>query len=110
MPRAASARSIASHTVRTTSTRAHRLSSAATTCHGPAGWSVRSSISSTAASYSARLSRLRQSSSVSFHALYGSSRRASKRRSCSSGETCIQNLTTIVPSAASVVSRSTISP
>ena len=42
---------------------------AATTCHGPAGWSVRSSISSTAASYSGRFSRLRQSSSVSFHAL-----------------------------------------
>ena len=50
MPRAASAFSISSHTVRTTSTRAHRLFSAATTCQRPAGWSVRSSISSTAAS------------------------------------------------------------
>ena len=36
-----------------------------------------------AASYSARFSRLRQSSSVSFHAFSGSSRRASKRSSCS---------------------------
>ena len=50
MPRAFSADSIASLTVRTTSTRAQRLSSAATTCHGATAVSVRSSISSTAAS------------------------------------------------------------
>ena len=45
------ASSIASQTVRTTATRAKRLSSAGTTCQGAGGWSVRASISSTAASY-----------------------------------------------------------
>ena len=44
-------------------------------------------------------SRLRQSSSVSFQRLSGSSRRASKRRTCSSRETCIQNFTSTMPSA-----------
>ena len=40
-------------------------------------------------------SRLRQSSSVSFHDLSGSSCARSNRRSCSSFEMCIQNLTRI---------------
>ena len=48
MPRADSACSICSQTVRTTATRAQRLSSPAITCQRPAGWSVRSSMSSTA--------------------------------------------------------------
>jgi hypothetical protein len=68
IPRTFRADSIASFTVRTTATRACRLSSAAITCQGPAGWSVRSSMSSTAASYCGCFSRLRQSSSVSFQA------------------------------------------
>ena len=42
-----------------------------------ASWSVRSNISSTAASYSGRLSRLCQSSGVSFQLFSGSSRRLS---------------------------------
>ena len=39
----------------------------------------------------------------------GRSARSSNRRSCSSGDTCIQNLTMIMPSATSVRSNSTIS-
>ena len=54
---------------------------------------------------SGRFSRLRQSSSVSFQALSGLSRRRSKRRSCSSDDRCIQNLTSTVPSAASARSK-----
>ncbi len=57
----------------------------------------------------ARFSRLRQSSSVSFHALSGSFSRLRKRLSCSSSETCIQNLTNTMPSAAFIRSNSTIS-
>jgi len=42
---------------------------------------------------------LRQSSSVSFHAFSGSSRRFSKRSSCSFEEMCSQNLTKTTPSS-----------
>ena len=66
-------------------------------------------MSDTAASYSARFSRLRQSSAVSFHDLRGSSRRRSKRRPCSSCDMCIQSLMTIIPSSAKVCSKSLIS-
>jgi len=92
-----------------TLTLAHRLSSASTSTHGAAAWSVRSSISSTAASYSRHFSRFRQSSAVSFHAFSGSRSRALNRLSCSPGDRCIQNLTMIMPSSDSVRSKSTIS-
>src|SRR3954447_8916299 len=67
-------------------------------------------MSSTARSYAPRLSRLRQSSSVSFHDRSGSRARRSKRLSCSCGETCSQNLMMIMPSSASMRSNSLISP
>src|SRR5829696_8929227 len=54
-------------------------------------------MSSTACLYSARFSRLRQSSSVSFQDLSGSFSRRLKRFSCSSPEMCIQNLIRINP-------------
>ena len=57
-------------------------------------------MSSTASVYSARFSRLRQSSGVSFHAFSGSFSRALNRLSCSSSEMCSQNLTRIIPSSA----------
>ena len=102
--------SIASLTRRITSTRAKRFDSAGTTCQGACGRSVRSSISSTAASYCGRFSRLRQSSSVSFHDFSGLSARASNRFSCSSEEICSQSLTIVVPSSASPRSNPSISP
>ena len=71
---------------------------------------VRSTISSIAASYCAACERLRQSSSVSFHDFSGSFSRALKRLSCSSSETCSQNLTRIIPSSHSARSKSLISP
>ena len=102
MPCARMPASIRSQTVSTTFTRAQRFESPSTRCHGAASVSVRSSMSSIAAVYCLRCLRLRQSSSVSFHDFSGSSLRASKRLSCSSSETCIQNLISIMPSAASV--------
>ena len=66
-------------------------------------------MSSTARSYAPRFSRLRQSSSVSFHCFSGSFSRALNRLSCSSGEMCSQNLMMIMPSRASIFSNSTIS-
>ena len=48
-----------------------------------------------------RFSRLRQSSSVSFHCFSGSFSRRLKRFSCSSSEMCIQSLIRIIPSSAS---------
>jgi hypothetical protein len=92
-----------------TFTLAHRLSSASTSTHGAGAWSVRSSISSTAALYCGHFSRFRQSSAVSFQAFSGSRSRALNRLSCSSRDRCIQNLTMIMPSSASVRSKSTIS-
>ena len=96
-------------TVSMTSTRPLRLFSDEITSHGASGPFVRRSMSETASSYSARFSRLRQSSSVSFHDLSGSSRRRTNRRSCSSCDMCIQSLITIIPSSASVCSKSVIS-
>ena len=101
--------SMASTTDSVTFTLAHRLSSASTSTHGAAGWSVRSSISSTAASYSRRFSRFRQSSAVSFQAFSGSRSRALNRLSCSRDDRCSQNLIKIMPSSASVRSKPTIS-
>ena len=66
-------------------------------------------MSSIAAVYCLRFSRLRQSSSVSFHDFSGSLSRASKRLSCSSSEMWMKNLTRIVPSAPSMRSKSLIS-
>ena len=57
-----------------------------------------------------RRSRLRQSSSVSFHVLQRVGRRAPRSGAAAPArETCIQNLTRIMPSAARVRSNSTIS-
>ena len=71
-------------TVSMTSTRPLRLLSDEITSQGARGPWVSRSMSATASSYCGRFSRLRQSSSVSFHALSGSSRRRSNRRNCSS--------------------------
>ena len=65
-------------------------------------------MSSTASSYSGRFSRFRQSSSVIFQLFSGLFWRFSKRCSCSSGETSIQNLTSMPPSAQNVLSKPTI--
>ncbi len=96
-------------TVSITSTRPLRLFSAEITSHGASRPLVRRSMSETASSYCGRFSRLRQSSSVNFHDLSGSSRRRSKRRSCSSCDMCSQSLITTMPSSASECSKSLIS-
>ena len=101
--------SIRLSTVSITSTRPYRLFSEEMTSHGASGPLVRRSMSLTASWYWSRFSRLRQSSSVSFHDLRGSSRRRSKRRSCSSCDMCIQSLITTMPSSANVCSKSLIS-
>ena len=96
-------------TVSITSTRPFRLLSDEITSQGANGPLVNRSMSDTASSYCGRFSRLRQSSSVSFHALSGSSRRRSNRRSCSSSDMCIQSLITTIPSSANECSKSVIS-
>ncbi len=96
-------------TVSITSTRPFRLLSDETTSQGANGPWVNRNMSDTAPSYCARFSRLRQSSSVSFQALSGSSRRRRNRRNCSSCDMCIQSLITIIPSSANVCSKSVIS-
>ena len=109
MPQRAMPASMRRMTVSITSTRPLRLFSDEITSQGASGPSVSRSMSETASLYSARFSRLRQSSSVSFHDLRGSSRRRSNRRSCSSCDMCSQSLITTMPSSASECSKSLIS-
>ena len=90
--------------------RAHFFESPSTRYQGAPGWSVNSSMSSIAALYCLRFSRLRQSSSVSFHDFSGSLSRALNRLSCSLLERWMKNLTRIVPSDTSMRSKSLISP
>ncbi len=109
MPQRAIPSSMCLITVSITSTRPFRLFSDEITSHGANGPFVKRSMSDTASSYCGRFSRLRQSSSVSFHTLSGSSRRRSNLRNCSSSDMCSQSLITTIPSSASECSKLVIS-
>src|SRR6056297_2050018 len=77
--------------------------------HGAYEVLVLKSISSTASEYASHFSRLRQSSSVIFHALSGSFCLFSKRLSCSSLSISSQNFRITVPKFARCFSISFIS-
>ena len=77
--------------------------------HGAFSVPVFCSLSSTACSYCGHFSRLRQSSSVSFHCFSGVLCRSLKRASCVSWSMWIQNLSTTAPQSVSWRSNSLIS-